>query len=69
MRRGLRWLRGRLVAIAAAGGLSVRVAGRFVAAEDAADVDAWLEGRDLPSLLERRANGAARLVAMGGDVA
>lgn len=69
MRRALRWLRDRLVAIASAGGLSVRVAGRFVAAEDAADVDAWLEGRDMPSMLERRRSGPARLAALGGEVA
>lgn len=69
LRRALRWFRDRLAASAERGGLSLRVDGRFVAAEDGADVDAWLEGRDMPSVLERRASGPARLAAMGGDVA
>lgn len=68
IRRALRWFRDRLVASATAGRLSVRVDTRFVTCEDADDVDAWLEGRELPSMLERRRSGPARLTALGGEV-
>lgn len=69
VRRALRWFRDRLAAAADGGRLSLRVDGRFVAAESAADVDAWLLGLTLPSMLERRRSGPARLVALGGEVA
>lgn len=69
MRRALGWFRDRLAATATAGGLTVRVGGRFVKAVDGDDVDAWLEGRDLPSRIALRESGTARLAALGGDVA
>lgn len=68
-RRAFRWFRDRLVATAVAGRLSVRVGRRFVTAADADDVDAWLEGRELPSRIALRESGPARLAALGGDVA
>lgn len=68
LRRALRWLRDRLVTAAVGGRLTVRVGTRFVAAVDAADVDAWLVGRELPSRIALRASGPARLAALGGDV-
>jgi hypothetical protein len=68
-RRALRWLRDRLVVTAMAGRLSVRVGRRFVTAADAADVDAWLLGQELPSRVALRESGPARLAALGGDVA
>lgn len=69
LRRALRWFRDRLAAQADNGLISVRVDRRLVHADGAADVDAWLEGRDLPSRVAMRADGPARLEALGGEVA
>lgn len=68
VRRALAWFRGRLVALAEAGALRVRHGARMVEAVDADDVDAWLIGVTLPSLIARRAEAPSKLAALGVGV-
>lgn len=68
LRRALAWFRRRLVAMAEAGTLRVLSEGRMRDAVSEDDIDAWLVGEPLPSVIAYRETAPIELAQAGVEI-